>query len=42
MVGWLIGMIGVDVQQESWRYFSNSVIEITKMAVAASVPQRAR
>ena len=37
MVGEFIGMIGVDFKQESWRYFSNSLIEIARMAVAAAI-----
>ena len=30
-------MMGVDFKQESWRYFSNSLIEIARMAVAAAI-----
>ena len=38
MAGWFVGMMGGIFQQESSRYSSYSLIEITKIAAAVSIP----
>jgi len=38
MNGWLVGMTGTDVRQESSRYYNHRLIVIARMAAAAAIP----